>query len=538
MQAEESAVEMLDREAESGETSGEGLLVHLTELGDDATLTEIEDALRAINAGSAALDRLGKSVLRSRIIEELGRWDSVRGPATLADAALAIGNGSDDGGLQGSAVSLEHPEPWPRAVDGAKLLDEIRDTFLRFVVLPSGAAEALALWVAHTYVFDAFTVTPRLAFTSATKRCGKTTAQTVVGALVLRPLTAANLTPAVLYRAVAEYWPATVLVDEADMFLEDRVEMRGLLNAGHFKPSAYVMRTAGDDHEVRLFSVWVPVSVAMIGKMTGSMSTLADRSVEIEMRRKTADEKVERLRLDRLDELGGDIRRKLARWAEDNMGALRTADPDVPENLHDRAADNWRALLAIADRAGGDWPEAARKSALTLSGAADDAGDGDIGPELLSDIFNVFHAIEKETGDAGALPTARILSGLIGMADRPWATWRRGQPMNAHQLGRLLSPFGISSKAIKFESRTLRGYEQESFADAWRRYPPKVQQVQQAHNDAENSDFQKRNGGSTVAHSERGANPQGDGVVAHVALTDYRPGEDKAASEDREVTTL
>ena len=34
---------------------------------------------------------------------------------------------------------------------------------------------------------------------------------------------------------------------------------------------------------------------------------------------------------------------------------LRVADPPVPAELHDRAADNWRPLLAIADAAGANF---------------------------------------------------------------------------------------------------------------------------------------------------------------------------------------
>ena len=63
---------------------------------------------------------------------------------------------------------------------------------------------------------------------------------------------------------------------------------------------------------------------------------------------------MERLRLDRLDELTP-LARRAARWAADHLDALSGADPDVPAELHDRAADNWRPLLAVADLASGGW---------------------------------------------------------------------------------------------------------------------------------------------------------------------------------------
>lgn len=517
MAAIETDIIALERHQEEQQTQKPSdLLSLLTELDDTAAPSDIEAALRGIGAGLGGTDKLGRMTLRSQIIDELERR-KVRGPAAMADAALATGGNESKGGVQGTEIALTDPEPWPDAVDGAGLLNEIAAIFKRFLALPNGAVEALSLWVLHAYVYMAFLITPRLAFTSATKRCGKTTAQTLTGALVPRPLTTANITTAALFRAVEAYAP-TILIDEADMFLEAREELRGVLNAGHFRPTAHVIRTAGDDHEVRLFSVWAPASVALIGKLPG---TLADRSIEIQMRRKTADEVVERLRMDRLDEFEN-VRRKAVRWAQDNIEALRDADPDTPDELHDRAADNWRPLLAIADLAGGDWPEEARVAALTLSGVAEESGDGDIGPELLADVYTIFKKRGTET-----LASSVLVEALIGKADRPWATWRRGNALTQHQLARLLQPFDIRPKSLRIGERVLRGYEREQFIDAWRRYPPVPQdrdtkplQPLQPHNHAEKRTFPKRYEGHAVADTETGANPHGDGIVAGVALQD------------------
>src|SRR5262245_65864349 len=55
------------------------------------------------------------------------------------------------------------------------------------------------------------------------------------------------------------------------------------------------------------------------------------------------------------------------RWANDNIDLLCDADPATPDVLNDREADCWRPLLAIADRAGGEWPHLARSAAVSLS---------------------------------------------------------------------------------------------------------------------------------------------------------------------------
>src|SRR5438445_13870445 len=67
------------------------------------------------------------------------------------------------------------PEPWTDAVDGASLLDDLASFYTRYVVLPEGAADMLALWTLHTYAIDAFVITPRLAVVSPQQRCGNTT---------------------------------------------------------------------------------------------------------------------------------------------------------------------------------------------------------------------------------------------------------------------------------------------------------------------------------------------------------------------------
>ena len=81
------------------------------------------------------------------------------------------------------------------------------------------------------------------------KRCGKTTALHVLAALVHRPLPAANVTAAALFRSVEQFRP-TLLIDEADSFLRDREELRGVLNSGHVRASAVVVRTV---RELSLF---------------------------------------------------------------------------------------------------------------------------------------------------------------------------------------------------------------------------------------------------------------------------------------------
>ena len=100
---------------------------------------------------------------------------------------------------------------------------------------------------------------------------------------------------------------------------------------------------------------------------------------------------------------------------------MRVADPDVPATLHDRAADCWRPLLAVADRAGGDWPEQARAAAVELSGA--EAEDAEAVVELLRDMAEYL-----TDDDASIIPSADLVAALVAQPDRPWATCATAGP--------------------------------------------------------------------------------------------------------------
>src|SRR5262249_36075897 len=139
---------------------------------------------------------------------------------------------------------------------GASLLTEISAFLVRHVFLPTGAADALAVWVVHTYCFDVSRHTPRVAFTSPEKRCGKTTALDALRLLVCAPLPTANVTAAAIFRTIELAHP-TLLIDEADTFLRDSDDLRGILNAGH-KRDEQVIRCVGENAEPRAFSVFSP----------------------------------------------------------------------------------------------------------------------------------------------------------------------------------------------------------------------------------------------------------------------------------------
>ena len=76
------------------------------------------------------------------------------------------------------------------------------------------------------------------------------------------------------------------------------------------------------------------------------------------------------------------------------LGKSVEADFDIAK-LHDRAADNWRPLLAIADLAKGDWPVVARNAAI---GLADTDEEVSLGQLCLSDVEAAFFGAWSPSG--------------------------------------------------------------------------------------------------------------------------------------------
>ncbi len=318
--------------------------------------------------------------------------------AAILDKLVLAERPDDDEGKQGRAISFPEPEPWPEPVDGAALLDVIAEAIGRHVVMPEHSRNATALWVTHTYLLDCFICSPRLAICSPMKRCEKTTLLDVIGGLVLKPLPTANVTAAAVFRVVEGYRPA-LLVDEADTFLKDNDELRGVINSGHRKGGS-VLRTVGDDHEPRAFSTYSACAIALIGKLP---DTLHDRAVAIDLKRRLPSEKIESFRSDRTGHLDV-LARKAARWAADNAIRAADLDPEKPAGLYNREADNWQPLLTIADAVGGHWPERARKAALQGRKADDD----DYRTVLLGDVKAIF--TERDTD---RLLSAQLVKGLV-----------------------------------------------------------------------------------------------------------------------------
>ena len=311
----------------------------------------------------------------------------------------------------------------------------------------------------YAHAHDAARHSAILFIVSPTKRCGKTNLLTVLQGLVPKALPVANITPATVFRAISR-WKPTLLIDEADTFVADKSDLRGVLNSGHTKSHSFVIRCVGDEIVPTVFSTWSPKAFASIGRMH---PTLEDRSIPIALKRKLPTEIVQKLPKDAVTAFEV-LRRKCARWADDHLQELREAQPNVPKELNDGAQDNWEPLLAIADLCGADWGERARKVARRLSGEDDDQTFGVL---LLHDIREAF---DMEATDR--LSSSEIVSFLSAMEERPWPEYYHGKAITPRGVARLLEPFKIKPRQVVLRNMRVQGYHRAQFEHAWRRYAP------------------------------------------------------------------
>jgi hypothetical protein len=213
----------------------------------------------------------------------------------------------------------------------------------------------------------------------------------------------------------------------------------------------------GDNHETAKFSTWGPKAIAMIGTL---LPTLQDRSIVISLRRKAPGESAAKLSIDFEDKCL-DIRRKCQRWADDNFDRLSMTIPNVPKTSNDRLMDNWTPLFAIADVAGGDWPELIKSSMMKMM----DVSEDEISQILLEDIREIF-----ESNGAERIFSDDMVEALKDKEERPWCDWNRGRGLTQNGLAKLLKPYGVKSKTIRINEGRRKGYELDSFRDAFKRY--------------------------------------------------------------------
>jgi hypothetical protein len=349
-------------------------------------------------------------------------------------------------------------------IDGAELLDQVHRFLGRFVAFPAPVhLDAVTLWAAHAHMVEHFHTSPRLAPLSPEPESGKTRVLEILELLTPNSMLILSPSPAAIFRKLAQD-QVTLLIDEVDTIFtrrgrEDQNEdLRALLNAG-YRRGASIPRCVGPRHEVQDFVVFAAVAVAGIGDLPDTITT---RSINIPMRRRAANEHIEQFRVRIHEPEGHAIRDQLAQWTESVGAAAGAAWPALPEGVVDRRAEAWEPLIAIADIAGGDWPQRARVAAVADVAAHRERAPS-LGIRLLMDLKKVF-------GERDAVSTDELLETLNALDEAPWGEIKGGKPMDSRGLATRLKRYQVKSKNVRIGGDVLKGYAREDLHDAWQRY--------------------------------------------------------------------
>jgi hypothetical protein len=329
---------------------------------------------------------------------------------------------------------------------------------------------AIALWALHTHVYLQFMHTPRLVLRSPAYGCGKTTLLLILEKLTARGKKHDSITTAALLRRIDREHP-TALLDEAHNLgveLQSNGALRALFNSGHGKGG---QRSLMDRGEVRDYSTFAPLALALPIAFGGLPPELNSRSITVAMERYAGQRKLKRFDSSHPDLALDAAYEQILLWYRE---VELDPDPEMPAGLGiNRIADNWRILLSIADALG--WGERARNAMVIF---AREQWDADLRAALLGDIRRVF-ATRKADCWVDCLPTKLLLDALHDLDGSGWSHFcgvdhnKQPHALTDSDLAMMLKPFRIRPRSIFPRPRThgsAKGYRRGDFESVWRRY--------------------------------------------------------------------
>lgn len=360
-------------------------------------------------------------------------------------------------------LNVKPVAPWMSSVSGEVLLDALHDTVRTYVIADDCYVTAMVLWIVHTYCYHQFHYSPLLLINAPERACGKSVALGLIAELAHSPFESANITVAALFRIIEMYGP-TVLIDEADTFLESNPEMAGILNKGYEHRGVVVrVETIGDRLQPVPYRVFGPKAIAGIAMERRLADATLSRCVRVQMRRKVQGETVQRLRSANREGFGH-MRSQMHRFVKDSLEELAKGHTDMPSELSDREQDNWEPLFTVARCAGPRWLAKAREAALSIKGSTEEPQS--MSNNLLADIREV---LPQRQGLY--IPSAKLLELLTNDPEMGWSTYNRGSPLTVRQLAKSLGAYGIRSKTVRMPSGlTPKGYEIREFDEVFKRY--------------------------------------------------------------------
>jgi Protein of unknown function (DUF3631) len=299
---------------------------------------------------------------------------------TLADTMLSVRqNRTGVLSLPEYLIATDFPAQVERAGQLRNVLDDVETILRRRVAMGEHEYTAVTLWIAHSYVYQHFNLTPRLLITSADAGYGKSRAAKVITDTSKDAQKFETMVTHAFLARIRKENPGglTLVLDQQDNAFDMKAQGTGPLidkliaTADKGSKAGINTEVKGQGWKPEGFDLFVPMVLVKIGGLPSR--ALQSRCITIQMHPATAEEAkrlagytdamlardVARLTAARYGRL---LHRTMAERAE----GLARRELYFEYGLINRALDKWRPLLTIAEAAGVKWTRRAQLAVKAL----------------------------------------------------------------------------------------------------------------------------------------------------------------------------
>jgi uncharacterized protein DUF3631 len=413
-------------------------------------LKRIGDLFRKmIDDGSSAAEREQSREKLAALLKRLGKVWSDLSELLAREQQAEEEEKAERAAAQGATYNPQTGEAVKPT--GTPCIDLVYELLRLAVDLKWYELVASTLWILHTWIYDRYKCSPRLAAQSPIPDCGKSTLMGVFERLTQRGVKIDDASAASIYELIDKRSYMTFMLDELDNIdWKHAYALRRVINSG-YQRGGRISRVK--DGEPKLFSTFAPMALAAIGNPLPW--PVLSRSLNIRMQRSRKEV------ADFEASVFDTIRNQIWLWARSDLKL--DPRPAMPKGLRvGRPRDKWRPLIAIADSFGPEWGRKAREAALEF---VRNRSDMELSVQLLDDIRELFINIDRSLSKV-------LVKRLRELADSPW----NDLGLTEAKLKKMLEPFGISPGRIWPEGKRTpqtkqgRGYMRVWFEDSWSRY--------------------------------------------------------------------
>ncbi len=382
----------------------------------------------------------------------------------------------DTAGSTGSASSAGSPgtpQDRPTVERGDLLFGEIRDWLLRFIcTMDDSDLDLLVLWAAHTHLCIETYTTPRLILDSPVPGSGKTTTLDHLERLCLHPVQMASLSSPALLTRMLDAGMRTILIDEADRSLNEKMdgvpELLAVLNSGYKRGGTRPVLVPGKEGKWTVSEMSTYSPVAMAGNNPNLPDDTRSRSIRVLLMPANIEDKVEDSDWEMNDQPARELGARLAAWAERVRDQVRSERPPLPDVVTGRARERWFPLMRVATAAGGRWPAVVADLAVRdVERVTLEREEGIV--QQRPAVALIHHTAAVWPDDQSFVATEVLIRSLTTTHPDIWGSDSAfGKALTPQRLGRMLvSSYNIHSSRLGGVG--ARGYTRLSFEQAWRR---------------------------------------------------------------------